>query len=247
MRRSSIYTLIVATILGLFFGNALGGPIWAIVVGAVSAAGAWVAARPYDTAEDPEAALIHVQDPPFARFLFQDTRAGAIWLPVRLFLGWEWLDAGWHKLNDPAWMSTGEAIRGFWQRAVTIPEQGRPPITYDWWRAFIQMLLDTNSHVWFAKLITFAELLVGVGLIVGGLVGIAAFGGALMNFSFMLSGTTSTNPVMLLIAFLLVLAWKVAGWLGADRVLLPVLGTPWQKGVLFGGATAMPTQHRPVT
>jgi hypothetical protein len=29
--------------------------------------------------------------------------------------------------------------------------------------------------------------------------------------------------------------------------LLPVLGTPWQKGALFGGATAMPTQHRPVT
>ena len=31
----------------------------------------------------------------------------------------------------------------------------------------------------------------------------------------------------LLAALLLILAWKVAGWWGLDRFLLPALGTPW--------------------
>jgi thiosulfate dehydrogenase [quinone] large subunit len=38
---------------------------------------------------------------------------------------------------------------------------------------------------------------------------------------------------MLLLAIGLMLAWKVAGWIGVDRVLLPALGTPWQAGSLF--------------
>ncbi len=80
-----------------------------------------------------------------------------------------------------------------------------------------------------AKLVAYGEVLVGLGLIVGALVGVAAFFGTLMNFSFMLAGTTSTNPVLFGLAVFLVLAWKVAGYWGLDRYLLPALGTPWQK------------------
>ena len=131
-------------------------------------------------------------------------------------------------------MDTGQAIRGYWERAVTIPEQGSAPITYDCWRAFIQGLLDSNAHTWFSKVIVFGEILVGLGLIAGALVGIAAFGGVLMNVSFLLSGSTSTNPVMLLLAIGVMLAWKTAEWLGLDRFLVPLLGTPWQRGALLG-------------
>jgi thiosulfate dehydrogenase (quinone) large subunit len=28
------------------------------------------------------------------------------------------------------------------------------------------------------------------------------------------------------------LAWKVAGWYGLDRYLLPLLGTPWKRGTI---------------
>jgi thiosulfate dehydrogenase [quinone] large subunit len=35
---------------------------------------------------------------------------------------------------------------------------------------------------------------------------------------------------MFLLMVLLIAAWKVAGWLGVDRYLLPLLGTPWQPG-----------------
>ena len=50
-----------------------------------------------------------------------------------------------------------------------------------------------------------------------------------MNWSFMLAGTTSTNPVLFMLMGLLILGWKVAGYYGLDRYLLPMLGTPWTQ------------------
>jgi thiosulfate dehydrogenase [quinone] large subunit len=96
-------------------------------------------------------------------------------------------------------------------------------------------MLDNGWYSWFAKLIAWGEVLVGLGLLVGALVGIAAFFGTVMNFSFMLAGSASSNPVLFGLAVFLVLAWKVAGFWGIDRQLLPALGTPWQRGVLLGG------------
>jgi thiosulfate dehydrogenase [quinone] large subunit len=50
-----------------------------------------------------------------------------------------------------------------------------------------------------------------------------------MNLAFLLAGTTSTNPVLAVMGVLLVLAWKNAGWIGLDRYLLPLFGTPWKQ------------------
>ena len=96
------------------------------------------------------------------------------------------------------------------------------------------MLLNAQAYTWFAKLIAYGELLVGIGLIVGAFTGIAAFFGALMNFNFMLAGSASTNPVLFLIAVGLMMAWKVAGYVGADYFLLPLLGTPWKHAESIG-------------
>src|SRR4051812_46834854 len=173
-----------------------------------------------------------VQDPPIAQFLFQNTKASIIWLVVRLYVAYGFLEAGWHKFNDPAWMGDGSGILGFWTRAAGVGANGQPVIAYGWYRAFIQSLIDSNAAPWFAKLITFGELAVGLGLLVGALVGVAAFFGALMNMSFLMAGTVSTNPVLFFLGVLLILAWKNAGYLGIDRYLLPLLGTPWKQPVL---------------
>ncbi len=174
-----------------------------------------------------------IQDPPIARFLFQSSAAAWLWLVVRVYVGYEWLSSGLHKLGDPAWFGDGQAILVYWKRAVAIPEPpARPLITYDWFRAFLQLLIDTSAQAWFAKLIVAGEILIGLGLIVGALVGIAAFFGALMNVNFMLAGTTSINPTLLLLSMLLLLAWKNAGYIGLDRLLLPALGTPWGQPAL---------------
>ncbi len=171
-----------------------------------------------------------VDDPMGWRLLMGNVFLALFWLPVRFFVGRDWLSAGWHKITDPAWTGSGEALQAYWQRAVAIPESGRPAITYDWFRNFLQYMLDNGWYTWFAKLIAWGEMLVGLGLLVGALVGIAAFFGTAMNFSFMLAGSTSTNPVLFGLAVFLVLAWKVAGFWGLDRWLLPMLGTPWQRG-----------------
>ena len=174
-----------------------------------------------------------IRGPQGAITLFHTPRWAAFWAILRVWLGWQWLQAGWHKLFDPAWMETGQAVRGFWARAVVVPETGRPPITYDTYRSFIQFLLDGGHHTWFAKLVAYGETLVGIALILGAFTGIAAAVAAFMNLNFMLAGTTSTNPVLFTAAILLVAAWKVAGWWGLDRWLLHQVGTPWQPGRLL--------------
>ena len=84
------------------------------------------------------------------------------------------------------------------------------------------------------------EVLIGVALIVGLFTGIAAFFGGFMNWNFMMAGTASTNPLLFVIAVALILAWKVAGYYGLDRYVLPALGTPWQTGALFRGHRGRP-------
>jgi thiosulfate dehydrogenase [quinone] large subunit len=51
-----------------------------------------------------------------------------------------------------------------------------------------------------------------------------------MNMSFLLAGSASSNPVLFTLAIGLMLAWKVAGYYGLDRFVLPMLGTPWHPG-----------------
>jgi thiosulfate dehydrogenase (quinone) large subunit len=155
---------------------------------------------------------------------------------VRLYLGYEWMEAGWHKMT-PEWVSGGTALQGFWERAVAIPEQGRPPIAFGWYRTFIQYLLETESYTWFGKLIAYGELLIGVALILGAFVGIAAFFGALLNWNFIMAGAASTNAVLFTLAIMLMLAWKVAGYIGLDYYLLSFLGTPWRGTVTPNGGT----------
>jgi len=174
------------------------------------------------------------EDPKFARILFSTTRFAWLWAIVRVWLGYKWIDASLHKIGNEAWTTTGLALKGFWERAIAVPEPpGRAAITYDWYRSFLQYLLDARVYTWFAKVIAYGELLIGIALIIGAFVGIAAFFGAFMNISFMLAGTASTNPVLFTVAILLILAWKVAGYYGVDRYVLPALGTPWKPGRVF--------------
>ena len=176
-----------------------------------------------------------VADPPLARFLFADTRLAPLWLVVRLYVGYAWFDAGWHKVTDSGattnYIIDGKGILAFWQRIAAIPAApAKPVITYDWYRNFIQFMIDNHWEGFFGKLIAFGETSVGIALIIGAFVGLAAVAGAFMNLNFMLAGSASTNPVLLLLGFLLVLAWKTAGYIGLDRWLLPLLGTPWRRG-----------------
>ncbi len=170
-----------------------------------------------------------ISDPPIAKALLANPLAGLLWLPLRVWLGWQWLESGWGKMSNPAWTQTGEAIKGFWTNAVSIPETGRPPIAFGWYREFLQAMLDAQAWPWFSKLVVAAELLIGIALILGAFTGIAAFLGGFMNWNFMMAGSASVNPMFFLLSVGLILAWKVAGHFGLDYFLLAWLGTPWEN------------------
>ena len=169
-----------------------------------------------------------IPDPPFAKSLYQTTKFAWLWLIIRLYLGYSWITSGWGKITNPAWR-TGGPLRGFWENAVSIPEAGRPAIAFDWYRNFIQFMLDNQWNTWFADLVMYGELLVGIALILGVFTGLAAFSGSFMNWNFIMAGAASTNGLMLTLAVFLILAWKVAGWYGLDRWLLTLLGTTRMK------------------
>src|SRR5690349_9173627 len=84
---------------------------------------------------------------------------------------------------------SGTALQGFWAKAAAIPAApAKPAITYDWYRAFIQYMLDNGFYSWFAPLVAVGEFMIGVALILGAFVGIAAFFGALLNWNFIMAG-----------------------------------------------------------
>jgi thiosulfate dehydrogenase [quinone] large subunit len=208
----------------------LATPIAGVSLATIVAAAFWISSIAlvvvlFGRRKEPGATDVDIEEPAFARFLFHSSRAGLLWLPVRLFLGVTWLTAGIGKLTDPAWRD-GSRLAGFW--ASRLSEDG--PITYDWYSETLRLLVDSGSETWFAWIISLGELAVGLGLIVGALTGIAAFFGALMNMSFMLAGSAATNPVLFSLAIGVMLAWRVAGYYGLDRYLLPKLGTPWRTG-----------------
>ncbi len=177
---------------------------------------------------------IQFTDPPFITSILGNTRWSWLWLIVRLYVGYSWLESGLGKISNPAWTQTGTALRGFWERAVAVPPApARPAISFDWYRTFLESLLNGGHYVWFSKVIVAGELLIGIALILGFFTGIAAFFGGFMNWNFMMAGTASVNPVLFTLSIFVILAWKIAGWIGLDRFLLPALGTPWRPGHLF--------------
>ena len=189
------------------------------------------------TSKPSRSQVVAIEDPPIARALFADVRFAWIWLIVRLYVGWEWLSAGYGKLTSPAWMGSqaGAALTGFVNGALA-KTSGTHPDVQPWYAWFLQNIVLPNTAFW-SRLVSLGETLVGIALILGLFTGIAAFFGSFMNVNYLLAGTVSTNPILFILATWLVLAWKVAGWWGLDRFVLHALGTPWRLGSAFSGST----------
>src|SRR5699024_8824843 len=135
-----------------------------------------------------------VGENPVSRWLFTNTTSAWIWLILRLYLGYAWFTAGLGKVTSDAWTgeNAGAAVKGFMGGAIALAEEGDVAGWYAW---FLEAFVIPNATV-VSYMVAWGELLVGLGLLVGLLTGIAAFFGAMMNMSFLLAGTVSTNPVM---------------------------------------------------
>jgi len=178
-------------------------------------------------------AVSHIEEPPFARDLFGSTRWAWFWLMIRLYAGYQWIEAGWGKLHNPAWVGSksGTALTGFIQGALS-KTSGAHPDVQAWYAWFLNQLVLPYPGFW-SYLVSIGEFLVGAALIAGLFAGLAAFFGLLMNMSYLLAGAVSINPILLVLAVSVILAWRTAGWIGLDRWVLPALGTPWSPGYVF--------------
>ena len=168
------------------------------------------------------------QQSALAHLFFADTRIAWLWLVVRVWLGWQWLEAGWEKFNNPAWVGSdaGTALTGFVQGALA-KTGGAHPDVQGWYAAFLQSTVMPNVVVW-SYAVTFGEMLVGAALILGFLTGVSMFFGVFMNLNFMMAGSVSVNPMWATLGVGVILAWRVAGYWGLDRWALPRLRRLWR-------------------
>jgi thiosulfate dehydrogenase (quinone) large subunit len=171
-------------------------------------------------------------EPAIAKFFLGSSGAAALWFVVRMNVGAQWLLAGWEKVQEPAaWGTNGVAMKGFVAGALA-KAGGAHPAVQGWYANFLQNVVQPNAGLW-SFLITWGEVAVGLGVLLGALTGIAAGFGVLMNLNYLLAGTVSINPVLGTFGLFLVFAWRVAGFYGLDRFLLPAIGLPWKPGALF--------------
>lgn len=176
-----------------------------------------------------------ITDPPFAETLFGDIRWSWVWLIIRLYVGYEWILAGWGKISNPAWVGAkaGTALTGFINNSLS-QTAGAHPAVQAWYAAFLKAVILPATGFW-TYVVSFGETLVGIGLILGVFTGIAALFGFFMNMNYLLAGSVSINPILLFLSIFIILAWKTAGWWGLDRWVLIDLGTPWSPGMAFQG------------
>ncbi|WP_394140416.1 DoxX family membrane protein [Cytobacillus oceanisediminis] len=151
----------------------------------------------------------------FVKWLRENQIAAALLTVIRLYLGYSWLTAGYHKVVD------GFDASGFLQGAVA-KATGDHPAVQSWWATFLEGIAIPNAEL-FSFLVAWGELLVGLGLILGCLTTAAAFFGIIMNFAFLFSGTVSTNAQMVLLTIFILVAGYNAGKFGLDRYVAPFL------------------------
>jgi thiosulfate dehydrogenase (quinone) large subunit len=172
----------------------------------------------------------HAHNLRFADWLYRSRAASAIWLAVRLLLGYWWLNAGYQKIwgSEKAvfWFGGGAGVRGFATAGILGSATGKSGASYGWWAAFLHNFVIPNAS-WIAKLIALGELAVGVALILGLFTGLAAFGGLTLNMIYMFTGSAGVNPAYMILEVPLILAWRNAGYLGLDRYALD--GAWWKR------------------
>ncbi len=155
--------------------------------------------------------------------LFKHKYFSIIWAALRIWLGYQWITAGWEKITGGGWIGStaGVGITGFLKGAVA-KAGGAHPAVQSWYANFVKNVAIPNATT-FSYLVAFGELIVGVSLILGALTVVGLIAGAFMNLNYMLAGTTSTNPNMYTVAFILLFVGASAYAIGLDHFIVPAL------------------------
>ena len=152
------------------------------------------------------------------------------YLAARLFVGWEFLYAGWLKATN-GWYTqhAGAAeVKGILAGAVAqshaTAQNPFPPVSHWFGWAADNMLMQHAELI--SYLVVTGEVLVGIGLILGLFTKVSAFFGITLNTLFMSAGALGAglNPEMVIPGMIVLLGVAPAVYaLSVDRYLLPWL------------------------
>lgn len=137
---------------------------------------------------------------------------------IRLYLGFVWFMAGFEKVS-----SGNFSANSMINMAIKSPVKdanGQP--AYDWYTSFLKTIVEPNVGL-FNFFVQYGELLIGLGLILGTLTTAASFFAMGLNFTYLLAGTISTNPLLLLLEFIVLVTGFNAGKIGLDHWVVPFL------------------------
>jgi len=151
------------------------------------------------------------------KFWRENKYAAMIVAVIRIILGYKWITSGWGKVTTGGFDATG-----YLTNAITNPVAKGDEVLYPVYNAFIEHIALPMVDV-INILVPWGELLIGIGLITGILTLPAVFFGLLMNFMFMFAGTISTNPLLVLLGIIVMLAAGNAGKVGGDFFVAPWL------------------------
>lgn len=181
-----------------------------------------VSGKPLETASGKSATSPRTGNLKVTDWLYRSNYASVLWLAVRIWLGYQWLNVGYQKIwgSEKAffWNGGGAGVYGFAKGGVAA-NTPMGAVGYGWWAAFLHNFVMPNAS-WIAKVISITELAVGIGLILGLFTGLAALVAVTLNFTYMMTGTAGVNPLYALAGLFLVLAWRNAGLLGFDGLVL---------------------------
>lgn len=148
-------------------------------------------------------------------------KMAVLWTIIRVWLGIQWLEAGYHKVAD------GFDASGFLKGAIA-KAGGDHPAVQGWYATFLKDFALPNIDI-INFLVPAGEVLVGIGLILGAATIPALLAGAFMNLNFLLAGTTSTNPILYTVAMILLATGAASYYYGVDRFAVPFIKNKFNK------------------
>lgn len=168
------------------------------------------------------------------KWLRENKYAAILLTAVRLYVGWQWLTAGWHKLTGAKAFDAAGFIKG--AIAKPIVDGTTHEAIYPNYVGFLQHVALPNVKL-FNFIIPWGEFLIGAGLLLGALTTTAMFFGLMMNFVFLFAGTVATNPWLILLGIFIAAAGTNAGKFGVDHYLLPYMHNWFDKHMKHGKRT----------
>ena len=153
------------------------------------------------------------------RWPFASPLAAPLWLALRVYLGSVWLQFGLTKVRI-GWLTTNPM-----EEVLSLIARGLTPTPLPVYRRVSELLLALEVDRVLSVAIPLLEITFAAAFFAGVLLVPAALGACLLNLNLVLSGIASWHfdGRVIALQLLLLLAWRVAGFLGIGESLAKLL------------------------